>query len=222
MVSAEPRRGRSCRMSCPTLGFIRPLGFRIRMPFTEERTATFELREVKLGGDDEADLCIVHESVSPEFRARIRQQDGELIITNYASARAPMKVNGAGANVCSVVHGDVIRVGEVDIEVVFEVKIDPREQALIDDIVKSPDDELSRSVYADWLEENGFADRAQYLRFDAEIAQTLKGKWPLKIREDVALHSGLAKNLPPRWLELMKRRAMPDVRLHESAKLPKK
>lgn len=184
---------------------IRPIVLVVREPKTEERVVTFELREVRIGVDPESsDLCLDHPSVSPELRARLRRQDGELVLTSYCAAAA-VRVNGQVINMRGVVHSDVISIGEVQILLVSEAKLDPREQALVDDIVSDPTDETVREVYADWLEENGFADRAAYLRLDAIVARAFNGTFERNVREDAALLIGLSRNLPPAWLALMSR-----------------
>jgi uncharacterized protein (TIGR02996 family) len=184
---------------------IRPIVVLIREPGIEERIASFEKKEITIGCSEDADLCLVHASISTELRARIRRQDGELVLTNYCGA-APVKVNGNGVNLRAVAHGDVISIGEIEIMIVSDTRLDPREQALVDDIVNDPSDETLRSVYSDWLEENGFKDRAEYLRLDATVNKALKSTWGPKIREDVGLLAGLTRNLPPAWLALMRRR----------------
>ncbi len=59
-------------------------------------------------------------------------------------------------------------------------------QAILDD----PDNDTPRLVYADWLEENGNADRAEFIRVQCELA-TIAGDHPsrrtLMIREDELL-----------------------------------
>jgi uncharacterized protein (TIGR02996 family) len=185
---------------------MRPIVFIIREPGAQERVVTFEANELRLGTDPGADLRLNHSSISKELNARIRRHEGELVLTSYSSSAAPIKVNGLGVNVRSIVHGDSIKVGDLELVVVSDLKVDPREQALIDDIEQNPYDETLRAVYADWLEENGYRDRAEYLRLDSQIYVALQGAWKLKIREDIATLSGLAKSLPPAWLALMRRK----------------
>jgi uncharacterized protein (TIGR02996 family) len=184
----------------------------LREPNVKERVLTFEQREITIGAPGSgADLILADSSIGSALSARMLRQDGELLLLNY-SAAAPVTVNGHGINRLAVVHGDVVKTGQVELVIVSETKLDPREQALVDDIVADPSDEMSRVVYADWLEENGFADRAQFLRLDAAVDKALKGSWNITIREDVALLSALGRNLPPAWLALMKRKPKSPVR----------
>jgi uncharacterized protein (TIGR02996 family) len=48
----------------------------------------------------------------------------------------------------------------------------PDQQALYAAVVASPDDDLPRLVYADWLEEHGDADRAEFIRVQCRLANS--------------------------------------------------
>lgn len=186
----------------------RPIVLVVREPGSHDLTFSFDGNELKLGTGPDADLRLRHPSVSEQLDARIRREkerEGELVLTSYRSA-ASLKVNGLGVSMRAIVHGDVIQIGEVEIAVVYETKLDPREQALVDDIIANPTDETLRIVYADWLEENGFADRAEYLRLESALDTALKGAWKLSVRDDIAYVTGLARKLPPGWLALVRRR----------------
>ena len=57
-------------------------------------------------------------------------------------------------------------------------------------IVTCPDDDMVRLVYADWLEENGESDRAEFIR--VQIERALLPTWdarqlPLRVRENALL-----------------------------------
>src|SRR5262245_40576311 len=43
--------------------------------------------------------------------------------------------------------------------------------ALLQEIVESPDDDLPRLVYADWLDDHGQAERAEFIRVQVELAR---------------------------------------------------
>jgi uncharacterized protein (TIGR02996 family) len=47
------------------------------------------------------------------------------------------------------------------------------EAALLRTICESPDDDLPRLVYADWLDEHGRADRAEFIRVQCEAARLI-------------------------------------------------
>jgi uncharacterized protein (TIGR02996 family) len=69
----------------------------------------------------------------------------------------------------------------------------PDESALIAGIVATPDDDLPRLVYADWLDENGQSERARFIRVQCEIEklraeeagllQQHKNTWSRELRE---------------------------------------
>src|SRR4051794_20166340 len=44
-------------------------------------------------------------------------------------------------------------------------------QAFLADIIECPDDDAPRLVYADWLDDNGDADRAELIRAQCESAR---------------------------------------------------
>lgn len=46
---------------------------------------------------------------------------------------------------------------------------------LLQNILDNPDDDLVRLVYADWLEEQGQGDRAEFIRVQVELANRLAG-----------------------------------------------
>jgi uncharacterized protein (TIGR02996 family) len=45
------------------------------------------------------------------------------------------------------------------------------EQAFLSDIIEHPDDDAPRLICADWLEENGEADRAEFIRLQIDMAR---------------------------------------------------
>ena len=47
----------------------------------------------------------------------------------------------------------------------------PDDQALFQAILADPEDDLPRLIYADWCEENGEADRAEFIRVQIELAR---------------------------------------------------
>src|SRR2546423_14803585 len=60
------------------------------------------------------------------------------------------------------------------------------EDALLAAIDAEPHDDLPRLAYADWLEENGDVDRAEFIRIQcrlAELSPLDAGRVPLEVRE---------------------------------------
>jgi uncharacterized protein (TIGR02996 family) len=51
----------------------------------------------------------------------------------------------------------------------------PTNPALLAAVLETPDDDAPRLVYADWLEENGEADRAAFIRLQIELARLPEG-----------------------------------------------
>src|SRR5690349_20304098 len=61
------------------------------------------------------------------------------------------------------------------------------EEALLQAIWAEPDDDAPRLVYADWLEENGRPDRAEFIRVQCVLAGsglTLSQRKRLRARQD--------------------------------------
>ena len=48
-------------------------------------------------------------------------------------------------------------------------------EAFLRTIVENPEDDVPRLVFADWLEENGDADRAVFIRAQCEVARLPEG-----------------------------------------------
>src|SRR5689334_8020900 len=46
------------------------------------------------------------------------------------------------------------------------------EQAFLAEICANPDDDAPRLVYADWLDEHGDAERAEFIRLQCQLART--------------------------------------------------
>jgi uncharacterized protein (TIGR02996 family) len=78
------------------------------------------------------------------------------------------------------------------------------EQALLAAIVADPDDDTPRLVYADWLDENGRPERAEFIRLDCWLSQTktvkdLKRSCKQEREELAARRDQLLKAYATRW-----------------------
>jgi uncharacterized protein (TIGR02996 family) len=83
------------------------------------------------------------------------------------------------------------------------------EQAFLDDIIAHPDDDVPRLVFADWLDDQGESERAEFIRLQCRLA-TLNDSDPeraaLRMREDDLLDeygarwAGPLRNLASQWL----------------------
>ncbi len=82
---------------------------------------------------------------------------------------------------------------------------DPQEAAFLRAIVADPDDEVTRVVYADWLEEDGREPMARYLRLDAERNRTHRSAE--RFGELTNLLAYLKDDLDPRWCAGLERPA---------------
>ena len=47
----------------------------------------------------------------------------------------------------------------------------PQHPGLLQAILDEPEDDAPRLIYADWLEDNGEADRAEFIRLQIELAR---------------------------------------------------
>jgi uncharacterized protein (TIGR02996 family) len=64
----------------------------------------------------------------------------------------------------------------------------PDAEAFLRAIIASPDDDGPRLVYADWLEENGEPERAEFIRVQIELARNgIEGRAELRERENQLL-----------------------------------
>jgi uncharacterized protein (TIGR02996 family) len=48
---------------------------------------------------------------------------------------------------------------------------DPQETAFLKSILENPDDDASRLIFADWLEENAMTDKAAFVRLEVEMSR---------------------------------------------------
>lgn len=69
--------------------------------------------------------------------------------------------------------------------------------ALLDAVVQNPDDDAPRLLYADWLQQNGDPDRAEFIRLQCEAARLLDCP---ERRERTASAAALLERCRPRWL----------------------
>jgi uncharacterized protein (TIGR02996 family) len=73
-----------------------------------------------------------------------------------------------------------------------------------------PDDETARLVYADWLEENGQPERAEFLRTEKELTELPEGDG--RAAELRARLRELAAGLSPAWLAVVSKPAIENCR----------
>jgi uncharacterized protein (TIGR02996 family) len=76
------------------------------------------------------------------------------------------------------------------------------ERALLAAIIANPDDDTVRLVYADFLEENGEGERAEFIRLQVELARGVK---KLALRRDLERRQrGLLAKNRSRWIAPLK------------------
>jgi uncharacterized protein (TIGR02996 family) len=51
---------------------------------------------------------------------------------------------------------------------------DPQEAAFLQSVIENPDDDAPRLIFADWLEEQGLADKAAFVRLEVEFSRLPK------------------------------------------------
>lgn len=119
---------------------------------------SFARDEILVGSSYECDLVIHSGGVEPRH-LRVRAVNGAFVIEDPRGVRAPRMM----------ASDDMVRVGSIDLRIGLrdlapEDVTDPTEQRLLDAIRARPDDQVTRSVYADWLEGRGDVVRAELLR----------------------------------------------------------
>src|SRR5438552_3245579 len=58
-------------------------------------------------------------------------------------------------------------------------------EAFLREICEHPDDDAPRLIYADWLEENGQPERAEFIRVQIQLEQFPPGSVPQEVRERI-------------------------------------
>jgi uncharacterized protein (TIGR02996 family) len=75
------------------------------------------------------------------------------------------------------------------------------DKAFLADIVEHPDDDAPRLVYADWLEDNGDPQRAEFIRTQCELARPRMPGGPARRRELQKREKSLFADHGERWTE---------------------
>ena len=139
----------------------------------------FEKPEVTIGRVEGNDVVLPHGSVSRRH-ARLVVKEGKFILVDLKSTNGTF-VNGRRLTSPLVIgEHDLITIGDLRLTVEEEdgptlewrpaPALDPVEERLIAAIAAR--DHASRVVYADWLEEHGHADRAEFLRLQDRLIGT--------------------------------------------------
>lgn len=158
---------------------------------------------VTIGSLPHSDIVLPPQTVAPQH-ARILVQDGRFVVVSL-SFDAATRINGrrvGGPMVCRPT--DQIEIGAYRLRLAFatqrqppepRVPVDPVELSLIEAIEKG--DESSRLVYADWLEGNGHAAHAEFLRQQEKLVMMLPDEPGFSMRTDHL--RDLAAQIDPAW-----------------------
>jgi uncharacterized protein (TIGR02996 family) len=92
------------------------------------------------------------------------------------------------------------------------------ERPFLRQIINDPADEHHRLVYADWLEERGECDRAEFLRLECDLAR-LEPTTPDYLRSNERFHELYAR-IDRKWLALLDRTDIDNCRLRFGFRCP--
>jgi len=162
----------------------------------------FEKVEVTIGRIQGNDIVLPKGNVSKRH-ARVVLRDGKMIVVDLKSTNGTF-VNGRKLTSPIVVREeDHVYIGDFMIalatddeqEHIDTLDADPTESRLLAAIAQN--DAASREVYADWLEQQGHSDRAQFIRVQDEIAS--RGPEDTPVNELAEQLRELAKRVDIAW-----------------------
>lgn len=153
------------------------------------RTLSFSQDEVVVGRASDADLVLDKPGVA-EHHIRIAMRDRVLLIEDLRGTNRPPR---------AVEPADIIRIAGIDLKAAPgpDEGIDDGRQ-LLDEIRQRPDDPVPRTVYADWCEEHGHPERAEFLRQQLAIAEATSATDPGFVRAAARL-AELAPEVGNTW-----------------------
>jgi uncharacterized protein (TIGR02996 family) len=89
-----------------------------------------------------------------------------------------------------------------------EPGLDPQEAAFLRGVAEDPDDDAPRLIFADWLEENGRADKAAFVRWEVELSRLPRSSPRYEsLRDELLRLDGLIDG-PWTWAFLRPRRLL--------------
>jgi uncharacterized protein (TIGR02996 family) len=112
------------------------------------RTITLAGPEVVVAATPDADVVLKEVGA---IRLKVVERDGTIVVEDL-TGRHPTRTVELGA---------LLRLGKISVRLSL---VDAREHQLLTELRAAPDDALTRSVYADWLEEHDKPERAEFLR----------------------------------------------------------
>ncbi len=163
------------------------------------RTFTFTSDAVVIGRAPDADLVLDKDGVAPRH-VGISRRGGELVVED-------LRVGVQRLPTRAIESGGRIRVGGMSLEIALQALVpeyvaDPTEQRFLDAIRQRPDDPETRVVYADWLEERGQAQRAEFLRLQLAAGAATSASDPAFARASARL-AELAGQVGDGWRVLV-------------------
>jgi uncharacterized protein (TIGR02996 family) len=156
----------------------------------------FQHNEITIGSELANDIMLAHDSVSPRH-ARLIRRDDRYIIVDLKSDGGTW-VNGRLVQAPTLItEDDAIRIGSYEVAVLDREPPLVTEKRFLDAIEATPMDDDTRSVYADWLEEQDRHDEAEFLRAQIEV----KGMAPQHPRFEVLSKriTTLGPTMPQGW-----------------------
>lgn len=127
------------------------------------RTFTTVLEQITIGADARCNLQLGGEGVAG-FHCRLWRHEGRWVVT----PEVPIAVNGHPLDQPAYVgFGDRLQLGSISL-LLKPMVAEPVEDDLV---ANAREDAVGRSVYADWLEERGQWDRAEFLRLTVAAAE---------------------------------------------------
>jgi uncharacterized protein (TIGR02996 family) len=168
------------------------------------RRFTSVLDKITIGRADTNDVLLLSREVG-SWHARI-VREGETWI--LSATGKTLHNNWVVDDPRPVTTGDRIAIGPYQIEVGFD-DTSEEEQALVAALAGA--DEVARAVYADWLEQHGHADRAEFLRAQAAVSRITPAHPTFaaataRVRE-------IAKGINPEWRMRVARPAVEDCKV---------
>jgi uncharacterized protein (TIGR02996 family) len=180
----------------------------------EKRELEFDKIEVSIGRDGNTDICLPKGNISKQH-ARLVVKDGKCIIVDLKSTNGTY-VNGRKITSPLVVRDDdKIYVGDFllqfsitdnfdNFEDYDTAEVDATELRLLAAIAHH--DEAGRLVYADWLEQQGYPDRAEFLRITEEMSSLGPDAPEFRMRSDRMRQ--LAASIDIHWRQKVARPAI--------------
>ncbi len=135
------------------------------------QTFAFPRDEVVVGSAPDADLVLDNPGVAKRH-VRIALRDRVLMVEDLLPTKRLTR---------AVDPIDIIRIANIDLRAWLDVS-DEAGQQLLDEIRRRPDDPVPRTVYADWLEQHGHPERAEFLRQQLAVGEAKSASDPDFVR----------------------------------------